>query len=134
MKSAFALALTVALAGCAASQGTVEPTTKSFEPVTLTKAQIEAVKEGAKKGLKDPNSAMFGDQFFASREVGKPGITVCGYVNAKNSFGGYTGQKPFMGILSEKPLLFAPAGYGGGGADNYAVGKVCQDAGIKLPY
>jgi hypothetical protein len=23
---------------------------------------------------------------------------VCGYYNAKNSFGGYTGQKPFMAV------------------------------------
>ncbi len=40
--------------------------------------------------LKDPDSAKFGQ--VVARESG----IVCGYVNSKNSFGGYTGDKAFI--------------------------------------
>lgn len=46
-----------------------------------------------KATLKDPESATFRDVIV----VRKPGsIAVCGYINAKNGFGGYTGFKQFM--------------------------------------
>jgi hypothetical protein len=41
------------------------------------------------KILRDPDSAKFGDVFF-----GRNG-TVCGTVNSKNGFGGYTGAQVF---------------------------------------
>lgn len=40
--------------------------------------------------LKDPDSAKFGQ--IVARDSG----IVCGYVNSKNSFGGYTGDKAFI--------------------------------------
>lgn len=43
--------------------------------------------------LKDPNSAQFGDAIVTERAV-------CGSVNAKNGFGGYTGPQPFIVIGS----------------------------------
>ncbi|HEY5085771.1 MAG TPA: hypothetical protein VII66_00295 [Gemmatimonadaceae bacterium] len=44
--------------------------------------------------LKDPESAQFSD--VTAHVVG--GVVVaCGYVNAKNGFGGYTGQTEFVG-------------------------------------
>jgi len=43
--------------------------------------------------LKDPDSAQFKD-VFASKSSGSP--VVCGYVNAKNSFGGYSGYQRFI--------------------------------------
>ena len=45
-----------------------------------------------KDTLKDPESAQFESFYKASGE--KDGY-VCGYVNAKNSYGGYTGKKPY---------------------------------------
>ncbi len=42
--------------------------------------------------LKDPDSARYG-RMFVSR---KNGTTICGMVNSKNSFGGYTGEQPFV--------------------------------------
>lgn len=51
------------------------------------------VKEIAKKQittmLRDPESAQFGDVFIGKNDV------VCGTVNARNGFGGYTGMQPF---------------------------------------
>jgi hypothetical protein len=44
--------------------------------------------------LRDPESAKFGEDFIFTNE----GLTplVCGEVNAKNAFGGYTGLQTFM--------------------------------------
>lgn len=47
-------------------------------------------KEAVLGRLKDPDSAKFGQ--VVARESG----IVCGYVNSKNSFGGYTGDKAFI--------------------------------------
>lgn len=50
--------------------------------------------------LKDPNSAQF-DGVYTRQGAGSAADTVetyvCGRVNAKNSFGGYTGYKRFIG-------------------------------------
>ncbi|MBZ9757843.1 hypothetical protein LB524_21385 [Mesorhizobium sp. ESP6-5] len=52
------------------------------------------VKAGVQSRLKDPNSAMFSSIVATSTQGGKL-ITICGLVNAKNSFGGYTGSQVF---------------------------------------
>lgn len=46
-----------------------------------------------KRRLKDPESAQFGDQWVG----GKDGTVFCGFVNAKNGFGGYNGQQLYFG-------------------------------------
>jgi len=46
------------------------------------------------KKLKDPDSAKFSDEY-VSYKVGGP--IVCGKVNSKNSFGGFTGPKYYIG-------------------------------------
>lgn len=47
-----------------------------------------------KEMLKDPESARFRRVYGAQGDVEK--IAICGEFNAKNSYGGYTGYKPFM--------------------------------------
>jgi hypothetical protein len=44
--------------------------------------------------LKDPDSARFGRIFEGRGVIGK--TTICGEVNARNGFGGYTGMTPFL--------------------------------------
>lgn len=51
------------------------------DPISFAQSQVTAE-------LIDPNSAQF-------REVNDFGNHVCGEVNARNSFGGYTGFQPF---------------------------------------
>jgi hypothetical protein len=46
-----------------------------------------------KARLKDPESARFGEQWVG----GKDGTVFCGKVNAKNGFGGYTGEELYFG-------------------------------------
>lgn len=50
---------------------------------------IGAAKQQVLRNLKDPESARFGDVFIGRNDF------VCGMINAKNSFGGYTGEQPF---------------------------------------
>jgi len=50
---------------------------------------IDTAKQMILTTLKDPDSAKFGNVFFGRK------ATICGTVNAKNSFGGYTGAQVF---------------------------------------
>ena len=81
------------LASSVSAQESLQPT-----PVRLTPKQIEAVKIGVRGGLKDPDSARFGSVLAARFPVDKS-VLVCGLVNARNSYGGYTGNGYFIGIL-----------------------------------
>src|SRR3954471_5617049 len=51
---------------------------------------VERAKEAIRSVLRDPGSADFGKTDQLSNGV------VCGYVNARNGFGGMTGPKEFM--------------------------------------
>lgn len=59
----------------------------------------------AKNRLKDPDSAKFdGVRVFAFKAMGNTIEMTCGNLNAKNSYGGYVGSKPFWvyeGIFTE---------------------------------
>lgn len=60
---------------------------------------VAGAQSAVKARLKDPDSAEFGQTVYR-----EPGI-VCGYVNAKNSFGGYTGEKGFIVDIEGKSLM-----------------------------
>ena len=47
------------------------------------------------QALRDPGSGQFGDAFANESEKKGP-MVVCGSVNAKNGFGGFTGPKFFV--------------------------------------
>lgn len=65
----------------------------------MAPSQIEAVKTGVRSSLKDPDSAKFGDMVAGREQLTSKDLMVCGYVNSKNGFGGYTGQEIFMAQL-----------------------------------
>lgn len=102
------------------------------DPVTLTGAESAAVEAGVRGALKDPVSAMF-EGFMAVRDA-KGVITVCGLVNAKNSFGGYTGRKPFIGIITTGGTVtgFVPAGIGGSDIATEVILNNCHRVGIPI--
>ena len=56
--------------------------------VAMGKAKVREV-------LKDPESARFGEVWAA----GDSQYVACGYVNARNSFGGYTGEELFVATV-----------------------------------
>lgn len=77
------------------------PTDPGATPDTVALREREdgeltrSAKAAMRDRLKDPESARFEDLIVA-RFSGAP--VVCGHVNAKNGFGGYTGKKAFLVI------------------------------------
>jgi len=94
-------ALSAALAACNSTTLALKTVNdlKPGVPTALTSTQTAVVQSSLRKALKDPDSARFGTVAAARGPDGA--ITVCGMVNAKNAYGGYTGEQPFMGTLSE---------------------------------
>lgn len=85
-----AIAAAITIAGCA-SQGV-----KVTELTDLTAAQRAVIEDAIRLHLKDPELARFSNFKAGSAPEG---TTVCGTVNAKNSYGGYTGGATFFGVL-----------------------------------
>jgi hypothetical protein len=68
-------------------------------PMTL--AEKKAVEAAVKEKLKDPASARFRHPKI-NVPTGDVGLFYCGYVNSKNSFGGYAGDAEFaVGFATE---------------------------------
>lgn len=101
---------------------------KKAPPYELSKEQIEAVERAIREDLKDPDSAKFAG-VAATREPHSGMITVCGYVNAKNSYGSYTGKQLFYGLLEFPQNNFIPINLGGSPS---VQASICEEAGIKF--
>lgn len=71
-------------------QKPIAPTVMTvFEPV---------VEEAVKRNLRDPDSAQFGTM--SGKMTGEKSAIICGNVNARNKFGGYTGDRSFVSLVS----------------------------------
>ncbi len=68
-------------------------------PVTLEAKDVAAVQDAVRARLKDPGSAQFGRAPLSAARNPNGSIAVCGLVNSKNSFGGYSGARPFFAVL-----------------------------------
>lgn len=101
----------------------------SYTPHTLTVADRAVIEAGVRSRLKDPDSAKFRG-LVAGMPPDKSGIFVCGWVNAKNSFGGYTGDRPFGGVFLN-PKTYAVIGLGETSAQITAVLQVCDKHGLR---
>jgi len=63
----------------------------------LNSKEIAAIETAVKENLKDPDSAKFNfGQYLDNKSQ-----VYCGYVNAKNSYGGYTGNQLFSVMISK---------------------------------
>lgn len=103
----------------------------TYTAATLTPADTIIVHDGVKKSLKDPGSARFGGHAAGISADGT--ILVCGLVNARNSYGGYTGDQPYSGLLlttKSGRRVFIPVKIGGDRNDREAVVKVCRSDGL----
>ncbi|MBX3580787.1 MAG: hypothetical protein KF810_02675 [Rhizobiaceae bacterium] len=117
----------------ASAAGQPFPTAPTVAGYTLTAEDIAAVKRDLAASMKDPESARFGETMMAS-PGGAGLINVCGTVNGKNSFGGYTGSKPFMGSLTTNNAgkrVFIPVGIGGTDSETFAVRTMCTKYGLS---
>ncbi len=84
------------------------------------------------KRLKDPESARFGKMWAARDTEGV--VTVCGLVNAKNSYGGYTGMSPFIGVFPrpQPSSGFHVVKIGSSEKDQDVVLTVCRKHGVPI--
>ena len=100
-------------------------------PMTLSEAHVRTVQDGLRRGLKDPDSAKFGPMVAG---LGKTGVaSVCGWVNAKNSYGGYSGMSPFLGVMDEGGLVFEAVSIGSDRNSSDVVRIMCNGKGLALP-
>ncbi|MGO8840686.1 MAG: hypothetical protein ACLQF1_05960 [Methyloceanibacter sp.] len=115
------------LTACAPSPGTVMP----YQLSDSYKATIEAT---VRATLKDPDSARFGAMSATKDMTGS--VSVCGWVNAKNSFGGYTGDQLFIGLLNDgaRPAVFTLTAIDPQQPGQWPVLFKCKHAGIIPPH
>ena len=87
-------------AGCMAPRQ-YQPPPQVHTIIKLDEKQLGVTQQGVMYAMKDPASAMFGDIMsgLVGWERESQYILLCGWVNGKNSFGGYVGFKPFMGRI-----------------------------------
>lgn len=116
-----------------APEKVASPPPERHTPYILDKSDIAAVQAGTRSSLKDPDSARFGKMVAGTNAKGD--VIVCLMVNAKNSYGGYTGEKPHFGMLfrEKKPKAFVvvPDTSGLPQHRDEAVAKVCSDYGLS---
>lgn len=94
------------LAGCLAAappppkiaeQPTIAPLAAA-DLRSLTPQEKAVLAKTFAAGLKDPTSAIF-QWTKVPKKLPDDGFDYCGTVNAKNSYGGYTGAVPFIGLI-----------------------------------
>jgi hypothetical protein len=116
----------------AAAAAPASSSLKAHKPVKLTDADITAIKDGVRKSLKDPESASFGAMKAGSGDGTTAAVTVCGYVNAKSSFGGYIGEQLFVGVITRSGPKkgFHVIGMGGTETSSLTAKAVCGAVGL----
>jgi len=95
------------------------------------KAELAAITQAIKDQVKDPDSVKLRAVLVQVEESGL--TTFCGEVNAKNSYGGYVGFKPFyafMFIKNAKPWNPAVSGLGDDVSSQSAV-IMCKKLGYE---
>lgn len=93
--------------------------------MTLSPAQVKLVQKGIAAGLKDPNSAIFGDSYRAATNKDRE-IAVCGFVNGKRFVGMFA--KPEGGSTEFLPIKVAESE-----EEQEAVREYCRADGVYLP-
>lgn len=99
---AIAIACTM-LGGCMTASGPTEPYVAGYTPDELrelTPIEKATLAKAFAKTLKDPDSAKFEWTKVPKNWSGKTAIDYCATLNAKNSFGGYVGFQPYIGLIT----------------------------------
>jgi hypothetical protein len=101
-------------------------------PIAMDPRQQEAVVAGVARWLKDPRSVRFGSMQ-AVRD-GRGIVTVCGWVDGRNSAGAYRGLAPYIGLLmgTRNGSDFVVVGIGGTRRDRVDVLALCEEVGVRL--
>lgn len=123
----------IALSGCASpdpSAAYLDASPKHGKSVVLTPELTKSIQDGVRNKLKDPESARFGK--IAAGDVGGQTI-VCGWVNAKNSYGGYIGMQPFFGYFQINSTKFDADIIANGEIGIIGLRERCFKEGLYLP-
>lgn len=130
MKKLWVAGLAVLLAGCQTApdnivQGKEVPVTGDF---------AKAVDFVVRSKLKDPYSAVMGPARARGRlRNGIRELVICGYVNAKNSFGGYNGQQIYIGVYNDGLKRFDLVAMGDQSENaSLMIASSCSAAGIPV--
>lgn len=133
-KILIAVGAAVAISACATqpsahSTGAAQVAKKAkSEPrviVPISPDQEAAAKKAVSDTLKDPYSAVFDGIFGTSISPSSAKATViCGTVNAKNSYGGFTGSKKFA-LIGGNTYLWSDVSSGFATADNEFITALC---------
>ena len=104
---------------------------KPRTPYTLTDADRLAIRDGFRTSIRDPSSLILGEAKATQTPDGV--VTVCGMVNGKNGFGGYTGLVPYLGVLGTQDgrRIFVVVNIGDGSSNPQAIAMVCAQNGIS---
>lgn len=90
--------LAAGVAGGCQTAATSDIVPGSIPRVAITDAQRKALEQAVRVTLKDPESARFGEVIAGTMSSGQ--TMACGWVNAKNSFGGYVGNKLYSIVIN----------------------------------
>lgn len=139
------IAASALLAGCMATAAPPSPQAEAKYPEPLpasemrdlTPAEKAILAKGFAAGLKDPGSAQFQWAKIQKALPADGGMNYCAQVNAKNSYGGYIGMTPFMGVIQIKngKIVGGEMGAVGYTERQYAdlLPKMCREKGLN-PY
>lgn len=107
------------------------------EPPSITPgtpAQVEhydrlMIRRAVLARLRDPDSARFSPIERAAEQTNGDKV-ICGFVNARNGFGGYTGDTPYMAVM--RSHLVAELALGVGRETDAALVTVCRQLGAQI--
>jgi hypothetical protein len=91
-------ALAGALLVSAAAAGS---TSHGEKEIPVTPAMRDAAHQAVARAMRDPASAQFGELLVAFEDKKHNQVDVCGQVNGRNGFGGYTGMQYFHVALMD---------------------------------
>lgn len=126
----FVVVVAVTLYGCQTAPQNSALAAKPRTPYSLTDADHIAIREGFRTSIRDPSSLILGDAKATKTSDGV--VTVCGMMNGKNGFGGYTGFVPYLGVLGTQDgrRIFVVVNVGDGSSNPQAIAMVCAQNGI----
>jgi hypothetical protein len=113
---AIVASVAILLTGCAVSAPHTDyqavPPDANTPRRELTVTEKKFMAEGLSKDFKDPPSAQFRWMQIPVPSLPNSIVSYCGTVNAKNSYGGYVGFKPFIARVgfSDNKMIYATMG------------------------
>ena len=130
MRFRHVLMVPLLVGGCVSASPGSGPTTEPLAHYRLDSSDKQAIQDGIKKVLKDPESARFGPLVAGKDPKGL--IFVCGTINARNSFGGYVGDRVFIGGLMKvgSARVFRPLGGFSTSIDQTVNVRSCKEYGL----